>query len=60
MEKFHEEGLPDKLLTHLEEEIHRDPELYELEKRFVRSHEAGVAIKLSVRPKSATLATLRR
>ena len=31
MEKFHEEGLPDKLPAHLEEDIHRDPELCSLE-----------------------------
>jgi len=32
MEKFHEDGLPDKLPAHLEEDIHRDPELCKLEK----------------------------
>ena len=30
LEKFHEEGLPDKLPTHLEEGLHRDSELCEL------------------------------
>ena len=32
MEKFHEEGLPDKLPSHLEEDIYRDLQLRELEK----------------------------
>ncbi|OAG42721.1 AdoMet-dependent rRNA methyltransferase SPB1 [Fonsecaea monophora] len=32
MEKFHEEGLPDKLPSHLDDGIYRDPELRELEK----------------------------
>lgn len=32
MEKFHEEGLPDKLPAHLEDNVHRDLQLSELEK----------------------------
>ena len=32
MEKFHEEGLPDKLPSHLEDDIYRDSQLRELEK----------------------------
>ncbi|MCJ1474750.1 hypothetical protein MMC13_003410 [Lambiella insularis] len=33
LEKFHEEGLPDKLPSHLEEDINRDPDLSEFEKK---------------------------
>src|SRR5438552_16327454 len=39
--KFHEESLPDKLPAHLEEDIHRNPELCELEKEVHTCTQSG-------------------
>jgi hypothetical protein len=54
MEKFHEEGLPDKLPAHLEEDIHHDPQLCELKKEVHTLARSGVETKLLAKPNSAT------
>ena len=51
IEKFHEEGLPDKLPSHLEDGIYRDPELRELEKEMQTLAQPGGGSKARSRPK---------
>ncbi|KAK5202942.1 hypothetical protein LTR41_011299 [Exophiala xenobiotica] len=51
MEKFHEEGLPDKLPSHLEDDIYRDPELRELEKEMQTLAQTGGGSKARSQPK---------
>ncbi|KAK5214675.1 hypothetical protein LTR47_012112, partial [Exophiala xenobiotica] len=41
MEKFHEEGLPDKLPSHIADDIYRDPELRDLEKEMQTLAQTG-------------------
>jgi len=41
LEKFHEDGLPDELPAHLEEELKHDPHLYELENEVQTLMRAG-------------------
>ncbi|KAK5214871.1 hypothetical protein LTR96_011715 [Exophiala xenobiotica] len=41
MERFHEEGLPDKLPSHIADDIYRDPELRDLEKEMQTLAQTG-------------------
>ncbi|KAJ4507488.1 hypothetical protein HRR83_004066 [Exophiala dermatitidis] len=51
MEKFHEDGLPDKLPSHLEDEIYRDPELRELKQETQTFTQTGGGSKGRSQPK---------
>lgn len=51
MEKFHKEGLPDKLPSHLEGDIYHDPELQELEKEMQTFAQTEGGSKARSRPK---------